>query len=355
MRNHVDITFHPSWWYKHTGVEFDEKFWFDADYRTEADIAMRRKLFEYFGDFGIGEENPSPRPNLLSDLLACGFLYSQILGCEIQFSKDDAPQVLPAKLTEDQIRSLQVPDLDRHPVWQKVQRQVDVYMEKFGYVESAINLMGIQNIALDLWGEELFLDYYDDESDLHPHLLDVITELSLDIGNRLYAVSDVVSGGVTSIVKQSVPQVYLTSNCSVTMISNDLYCEKLLPYDVRLAKAFPCFGIHHCGSNMENVIDGYLQVPNLKFLEIGAGSNLSQIARAIGNRDIISCIRYSPVALKTDTAHIMREKTEEAIRAFGSDQNLCFSCVGIDKDVSVERVRAYLSLFRKEGTAASAH
>lgn len=348
MRSNVDITFHPSWWYKHTGVEFDEKFWFDANYRTEADIVMRRKLFEYFGDFGIGEANPSPRPILFSDLLACGFLYSQILGCEIQFSKDDAPQVLPAKLTEDQIRSLQVPDLDRHPVWQKVQRQIDVYMEKFGYVESAINLMGIQNIALDLWGEELFLDYYGDESDLHPHLLDVITELSLDIGNRLYAVSDVVSGGVTSIVKQSVPQVYLTSNCSVTMISNDLYCEKLLPHDVRLAKAFPCFGIHHCGSNMENVIDGYLQVPNLKFLEIGAGSDLAKIAKAIGDRDIISCIRYSPVALKTDTADIVREKTEDAIRAFGSDKNLCFSCVGIDKDTDVEKVRQYLHVFRKE-------
>ena len=346
MRNNVDITFHPSWWYKHTGVEFDEKFWFDADYRTEADVAMRRKLFEYFGDFGIGEENPSPRPILFSDLLACGFLYSQLLGCDIRFAKDDAPQVIAAKLNEDQIRSLRVPDLDCHPVWQKVQRQIDGYIEKYGYVESAINLMGIQNIALDLWGEDLFLDYYDDESDLHPHLLNVITELSIDIGRRLYAVSKVVSGGVTSIVRQVVPQVYLTSNCSVTMISNDLYCEKLLPYDVRLAEAFPCFGIHHCGSNMENVIDGYLNVPNLKFLEIGAGSDLSAIAEAIKGKDIISCIRYSPVALKTDTENIIRAKTEDAIGAFGADDGLCFSCVGIDKDVGVERVREYLRVFR---------
>lgn len=347
MKRNVDITFHPSWWNKHTGVEFDEKFWFNADYRTEADIAMRRKLFEYFGDFGIGEEHPSPRPILFSDLLACGFLYSQILGCEIQFSKDDAPQVLPARLNEDQIRSLRVPNLDHHPLWQKVQRQIDGYLEKFGYVESAINLMGIQNIALDLWGEDLFLDYYDDESDLHSHLLDVITELSLDIGKRLYAVSGVVSGGVTSIIKQVVPNVYLTSNCSVTMISNDLYCEKLLPYDIRLAEVFPCFGIHHCGSNMENVIDGYLQVPNLRFLEIGAGSDLSSIAAAIKGKDIVSCIRYSPVVLKTDTEDIIRAKTEDAIRIFGSDEKLCFSCVGIDRDIGVERVREYLSVFRE--------
>ena len=310
-------------------------------------MAMRRKLFEYFGDFGIGEENPSPRPILFSDLLACGFLYSQLLGCEIQFARDDAPQVLPAKLSEEQILALRAPDLDRHPIWQKVQAQIDRMKADYGYVESAVNLMGIQNIALDLWGEDLFLDYYDEESELHPHLLDVITDLSLDIGRRLYAVSDVVSGGVTSIVKQTCPGVYLTSNCSVTMISNDLYCEKLLPYDIRLAHAFPCFGIHHCGSNMENVIEGYLQVPNLRFLEIGAGSDLSAIAKKLVGRDIISCIRYSPVALKTDTADIIRAKTEDAIKAFGSDEALCFSCVGIDRDVDAEKVRQYLSVFRE--------
>ena len=151
---------------------------------------------------------------------------------------------------------------------------------------------------------------------------------------------------MTSIIKQTVPDVYLTSNCSVTMISNDLYCEKLLPYDTRLANAFPCFGIHHCGSNMENVIDGYLKVPNLRFLEIGAGSDLTAIAQAIKGEDIVSCIRYSPVALKTDTMEIIRQKTIDAVNAFGSDEKLCFSCVGIDKDISTEKVREYLQVFR---------
>lgn len=348
MKHNVDITFHPSWWHRHTGVEFDEKFWFDADYRTDADMVMRRKLYEYFGDFGIGEKNPQPRPILFSDLLACGFLHSQILGCEVLFQPDNAPQVLPAKFNEEQIRSLETPDLDHDPIWQKVQRQIDGYLTKFGYVESAINLMGIQNIALDLWGDDLFLDYYDEESDLYPHLLEVITQLSLDIGKRLYAVSPVISGGVTSIVKQTCPGVYLTSNCSVTMLSNVLYCEKLLPYDIRLAEAFPCFGIHHCGSNMENVIDGYLQVPHLRFLEIGAGSDLAVIAKAVAGKDIVSCIRYSPVALKTDQEDVIRQKTEEAIGTFGSDEKLCFSCVGIDEDVPVSKVREYLSVFRKE-------
>ena len=48
-----DITFHPSWWHRHAGVDFDEPFFFDPDVRTEADIRMRRTLWEYFGDYGI--------------------------------------------------------------------------------------------------------------------------------------------------------------------------------------------------------------------------------------------------------------------------------------------------------------
>ncbi|MBP3371364.1 MAG: hypothetical protein J6L88_02435, partial [Clostridia bacterium] len=162
MRSNVDITFHPSWWHKHTGVEFDEKFFFDADYRLEADVKMRRKLFEYFGDFGIGEEDPKPRPILFSDLIASGFLYSQMMGCEVIFKKDNAPQVVAANLSEDAVESLSVPNLDENPLWQNVQGQIDRFLREFGYVESAINLMGVKNIALDLRGEELFYDYFDD-------------------------------------------------------------------------------------------------------------------------------------------------------------------------------------------------
>ena len=345
MKNNVDITFHPSWWHKYAGIEFDEKFWFDVEYRMDADIKMRRTLYEYFGDFGIGEKNPQARPILFSDLVACGFLYSQILGCKVEFSKNDAPVVIAANLTEDELENLQLPDLDTHPLWQKVQSQIDFFMKKFGYVESAINLMGIQNIALDLRGEELLIDYYD-EPERNEKLFEIITDLSLEIGRRLYEVSPVVSGGVTSIVKQVCPAVYLTSNCSVTMISNEQYCDNLLEYDIRLAEAFPDFGIHHCGNNMENVIEGYLKVPNLKFLEIGAGSNLSLIAEAVGKREIISCIRYSPVTLRTDSVEQMKVKTDDAICAFGSDEKLCFSCVGIDANVEIQKIREYLSVFR---------
>ena len=106
-------------------------------------------------------------------------------------------------------------------------------------------------------------------------------------------------------------------------------------------------GIHHCGSNTEKVIEGYLRVPNLRFPEIGAGSDLSAIAKAVEGKK--SCVApLSPVALKTDSFADMQRKTEDAIRAFGSDAHLCFSCVGINGDVPMEKVREYLRVFGKE-------
>ncbi len=346
----VDVTFHPSWWHRNVGIDFDERFFFDAPWRIEADRAMRRALFDRFGEFGMGEKDPAPRPILFSDLIASGFLYSQLLGCEVKFAPDDAPQVCCAELDDDQAASLTAPNLDESPLWQKVAGQIDYLEKRFGGVESAINLQGIQNIALDLRGQQLFIDYYDDEDIAH-NLLSAATELSLDIGRRLYAVSEVVSGGVTSIVKQVAPCVYLTSNCSVTMISNAMYCEHLLKYDTMLAEAFPHFGIHHCGGNMETAIEGYLRVPNLHFLEIGAGSDLEQVAKALrahGREDIVSCVRYSPVKLKGATVETICADTGRAIEAFGSDEKLCFSCVGIDAEVPDDQVRAYLSVFRGE-------
>ena len=347
MSQHVDVTFHPSWWNRYAGIEFDEKFFYDAQYRMEADIVMRRTLYELFGEYGLGEKDPKARPVLFSDLIACGFLYSQLLGCEVVYAKDNAPAVLPANFTEEQVKTFTLPNLDHHPLWQKVQKQIDLFMEQFGYVESAVNLMGIQNIAMDLRGEELFYDYYD-EPELAHRLLEEVTQLSLEIGKRLYQVSKVVSGGVTSIIKQVCPEVYLTSNCSVTMISCDTYCEHLLQYDTRLAGAFPDFGIHHCGNHMENVLEGYLKVPNLKFLEIGAGSDLEKIAgmlKSHNREDIINCIRYSPVKLKTDSEEQMREERRYAKNCFGENHNLCYSCVGIDTQVSHEKVREYLKVY----------
>lgn len=336
-----DVTFHPSWWHKNVGIDFTQDFFDDPEYRMDCDVRMRRALYDHFGAYGLGEKDPQKRPLLGTDLLATGYLHSQIMGCDIIYQADNSPQVVCKKIDAEEIAGIHAPKLEESPVWQATQKQIDYLLEKYGRVEPYVNLMGIQNIALDLLGEDIFMAYYDEEEEVS-RLLGEITDLSIEIGQRFRRLSDDISGGVTAIVRQTVPECYLTSNCSVEMVSNAQYEEFLLQWDQKLADAFGSFGIHHCGQSMEHVVEGYAKVRGLTFAEVGAGSDIAAVRAALP--DIHLNARVSPVSLMTmddrQIEELVRSLYENGKAADG--EKISISCVGIDKDVTDERICAFL-------------
>ena len=44
-----EIYFHPSWWHREAGTDVSKNFWYDPETRFQADMSMRRVLFEQFG------------------------------------------------------------------------------------------------------------------------------------------------------------------------------------------------------------------------------------------------------------------------------------------------------------------
>ena len=339
-----DITFHPSWWHENAGIDFTQQFFDDPEYRMEADIKMRRTLYEHFGDLGIGEKDPQNRPLLGTDLLAAGYLLSELMGCGIRYQADNSPQVECMDLDEDSIDQIQVPDLDTSEVWQRTQKQIDYLLEKYGHVETYVNLQGIQNIAMDIMGQELMVSYYTAPEEING-LLEKITKMSIEVGKRFKALSNDVSGGVTAIVRQTVQECYLTSNCSVEMISNDLYEEFLLKYDQELADAFGNFGIHHCGKSMEHVVEGYSKVKGLTFAEVGAFSDIKTVRSHLPG--IFLNARYSPVRLMNASKEdIFSEVKYLAENGQENGQKISVSCVGIDNHVSDTQIRYFLEACR---------
>ncbi len=334
-----DITFHPKWWYKNADIHFTQEFFDDPEYRMDCDVKMRKTLYEHFGKYGIGEKNPEKRPLLGSDLLAAGYLYSQLMGCEIIYEADNSPQVVCMGRDEDSIDDIKAPDLDSSPIWQSTQKQIDYLTTHYGRVESYVNLQGIQNIAMDIMGQELFMAYYSSPDEVEA-LLEEITGLTLEVGRRLQAVSPNLSGGVTAIVEQTVPDCYLTSNCSVEMVSNNLYEEFLLPRDQTLAQAFPRFGIHHCGQTMEHVVDGYAKIPELVFAEVGAGSDIKAVREKLPG--VFLNARYSPARLMEAT----KEEVEAEVKALALYGD-SISCVGLDASVSDEQILNFLEACSK--------
>lgn len=338
-----DITFHPSWWYKYAGVEFTEDFFENPKYRIEADVKMRKVLYDYFGKYGIGEKDPKERPILGSDLLAAGYFHSALAGCEIVYNKDNSPQVKCMNLSDEDIEDFEIGDYRNHKLFKNMISQVEYMKEKYGHVIPAVNLMGIQNIALDIMGQNLFVAYYT-EPEAIDNLLDSITNMSIDIGKYLTKLSSNISTGVTAIVGQTVPCCYLTSNCSVEMISNDLYEEFLLKYDNRLAEEFKCFGIHHCGQSMEHLNAGYGKVKNLAFAEVGAGSDFMSVKAALPNTVLNA--RFSPVFLADESKESIIEKTNSICNMLGEKDSI--SCVGIDSGVEIEKIETFLSELAKK-------
>ena len=56
----ASFNFMPSWWYGHYGIEYGERMVFDADYRLEAYLEMRRIMQQRYGEAGLGSVDPEP-------------------------------------------------------------------------------------------------------------------------------------------------------------------------------------------------------------------------------------------------------------------------------------------------------
>lgn len=340
-----DITFHPSWWHKNAGICFTREFFDDPEYRMECDIKMRKALYEHFGEYGIGEKNPQKRPLIGSDLLAAGYLYSELLGCPIVYEEDNSPQVVCRNLDEEEMEEVEVPDLFKSEVWQRTAKQMEYLKEHYGHVETYVNLMGIQNIAMDLMGQNILMAYYSAPEEVE-ELLGKITELTIRVGKEFRKYSGDLSGGVTGIVRQVMPECYLTSNCSVEMISNQLYEEFLLKWDQKLSDAFGNFGVHHCGGTMEHVADGYAKLKGLVFAEVGAGSDIRAVREKLPG--IWLNARVSPVDLKTASVSEIKNTVQSLVRnGSAPDGRLSVSCVGIDAGVTDEQVKAFLAACKR--------
>ena len=338
-----DICFHPDWWHKRAGIDFSRVFWENAAYRMEADVLMRKTMFECFGAFGLGEKDPAPRPLVGSDYTACGFLLSEMLGCRVVYAPDDAPQVLCAELDDEQALQLKVPDFDASEPWIRQEEQMRALMKEYGRVECHLNLMGVQNIALDHRGQELFQDYYDEDSPAE-NLLNVSYQTMAEACRRLKRYSPYISGGVTNVISRVCPEVTLTSNCTVEMTSLSIYEHFLLKYDCLLAREFAPFGIHHCGQTMEHVVEGYAKVPNVTFAEVGAFSDLEKVKNALPDTVRLNA-RFSPVRLGEASPEEIRAEVADMARIVPGPR-LSISCAGIDSSVPDEKICAFLEACR---------
>jgi uroporphyrinogen-III decarboxylase len=322
----IELVFNPNWWFQTADISFDRSFYFDPETRIRNDVIMRRVLYERFGEMGLGDPDPQPRPIIGSQHIAGGFVIPALLGAEIRFEKDAAPQPLPMEMDVEQIEAFVKPDFRTTWPMNEFIVQMDALEAEWGYLVGGMNTDGLLNAAYHLFGQDLFLDFYG-APDRVRRLLDIIGELIVDVALYLRQRTGDCSISVNRMVEHLDSQLFLHANCSVQMISPESYRDVHLATEKRMAERIQPYGIHHCGDNLHLIAPVYAELP-LTMVDVGWGSDVAAVREALP--DIFLNLRLNPVRMLQATPQEIASDTEGLLRAASSLENVGVCCINMD-------------------------
>jgi hypothetical protein len=327
----VDIVLAPEWWYKNEGITFDEDFFYNSDKRIETEQKMEQALYERWGKWGLGNEKNLKKPEIGAVHLAAGFLLSEMLGCKVNYLENHPPQVVTANAENLEL------DADKTFNSKSFKRLINLMenlKNKLGYLTGDINWGGILNLAIDLRGNDIFIDMM-----TRPHeVKNFFNSIYLVIEKfttLIYNSTKTTSISVNRTVKHLKKPVFLHSECSHTMISKEDYEEFLLPYDIEWSKKRP-FGIHYCGNDPHRMAEAFAKIPNLDFLDLGWGGDIKILRKYLP--DTFFNIRLSPVELIKQNNDEIRKTIINLVNDSENPYLTGVCCINIDDNVSDDKI-----------------
>lgn len=334
----VEVIFNPAWWYHNCGIEFGRDFFFNPALRVESELKMRNYLYERYGDLGLGDKENIKRPVIGPVHLAAGFMMSELFGCDVIFHKDAPPDVICRNLNVDEVLKLKAPSFQNSVPMNGLIELMNELESKFGYLEGDINWSGIQNIALDVRGSDLFIDYYENP-DIVRNLFDVISSTLINVVQYMRRRTGTSSLSVNPSVGKFSSSINLHSNCSVTMISPKIYEEHLLVFENHLSACLQPYGIHHCGSNMQYFAEEYGKVNDVCFFDVGWGSDVAICRQHLPY--VFFNLRLSPVKLLSCSENEVEEDVIRLVTMNGGIMNAGLCCINLDvgtPDDNIQRI-----------------
>jgi len=322
----VELVFNPNWWHQTANISFDQSFYLDAETRIQNDVLMRRVLHERYGDMGMGEVNPQPRPIIGSEHVAGGFVIPALLGAEIDFAPNAAPQPQPIDIAVKEIEVLEKPDFKTMWPMSQLIADMDALEAEYGYLVGDINTDGLLNAAYHLYGQNLFLDFYEAPQRVQ-RLLELIGELIVDVALYMRQRTGSCSVAVNRMVSHVDPGLFLHANCSVQMISPDSYRQIQLPIEQRMAERIHPYGVHHCGNNLHKIAPVYAEL-SATYFDVGWGSDVTQCREALPNAFLN--LRLNPVRMLNCTPQEIAEDTEKLLSAAGPLEQTGICCINMD-------------------------
>lgn len=334
----VDVVFHPNWWHKNYGLSFDRDFYYRPERRVWQEQRMRQLLYNRFGDLGLGQKNAPRRPIIGPILMGSGYIIQEILGCQVKYQEDGNPWVLPQNLSQAEVRALQVPDdIENTPTMRSLLALMDSLEAEFGYLQGDVPLHSVVNTAIDIRGQEYFIDLITNP-DLVAHLHRVIAHTICQVGRRVKARTGNVSISINRTIASFNPGIFTIPNCSLQMISPAMYEQQFLEVDSWLGQQLPPVGFHHCGNNA-HLFAPYYARAGAVYLDVGWGSDIAACRKALPEAWL--GLRLDPVRMLTATPEQAAADTEKVLKAHAAPfEKVGVCCINMDYGTPDEVVRA---------------
>jgi hypothetical protein len=336
----VDIVLAPEWWFKHEGITFDRDFFFHPAKRVEEEQHKEKALYERWGKYGLGEKHREKRPEIGAVHLAAGFLLSEMLGCQVNYTESHPPQVVPAGKEN---LDLNTDNVFKSKAYKDIMQLWENLKLKYGYLTGDINWGGILNLAMDIRGENIFMDMMMNPEETRSFF----TKIGSVIGNftdKMQAETGTSSISVNRAVRFFNKPVFLHSECSHTMISAEDYETHLLPFDIEWSKKRP-FGIHYCGPDPHRMAEQFAKIPHLDFLDVGWGGDIKMLRQFLPNT--FFNIRLSPVEIVSQTNKQIEETIIRLVNESGNPYLTGICCINMDDKVTDDKINTIFETVEK--------
>ena len=331
----VELVFSPAWWNKQTGITFDRDFFFHPARRVEDERKMEQHLYEKWGHYGLGLNHGVNRPEIGAVHLASGYLLSQMLGCQVDYHEKAPPSV--SCLYSDSIETDPVKKAFESDAFKDFFQMQETLKTQYGYVTGDVNWSGILNLALDIRGQDLFIDMAENPEEstaFFSELAGMIERFT----NGLQSTTNSTSVSVNRTVLHFAQPIMLHSECSLTMVSEDMYKDYILPYDLKWSSKNVPFGIHYCGKDPHRFAKAFAKISNLAFLDVGYGGDVKELRSHLPGAFLN--LRLSPVELTHCTAEEVKKTIFRLVQQSGDLRLTGLCCINIDNIVSDEIINA---------------
>ncbi len=342
----VEIVLAPEWWYKNTGVTFDHDFFYHPLKRVESEQKMEKTLYEKWGKYGLGKDKDVKRPEVGAVHLAAGYFISEILGCDVVYTENHPPQV---KCMDRDNLAINPDNVFKTKAYKNFENLCDSLKKKYGYLTGDINWGGILNVALDIRGQNLFLDMVMDPKGVYFFLDSIYKVISKMLG-WMEKETGSTSISVNRIISHFEKPVLLHSECSHTMISCEDYEKHLMKYDILMGKGANPFGIHYCGFDPHRYAETFAKLPRLDFLDVGWGGDIKELREHLPGT--FFNIRLSPVEIAQQTNDEIKETITRLVKESGNPYLTGVCCINMDDRVSdskIDTIFQTVEILKKEG------